>query len=91
MGRGAYVAECKLLLDFDVTACQDAADDLEALRRALAHHHGAPYRELDRALEQLEHHPQAPLMTDLGQGHIMISPPPAWAAVLARARRLGVL
>ena len=79
----------------ETDAVVDTANELIAVRRALATRHGDAFRALDKRLEALPlamlPTPIHPLHADDGSCRLIIQPPQEWTAILVEARRIGAL
>lgn len=80
-----------LQLHAELDLAFDALGDLARVRDALFSRHGERFRDLQRDIERLD---EAQLTFsdphDLGEGRFLFEPPKEIAALLARARDLGV-
>lgn len=77
---------------FDTSALQDAVDELLEAHEALAALHGEPYRALEARIDALVRKDlPGPEVHRLVGGPLMLSPPEEVQAILAEARRLGIL
>jgi hypothetical protein len=89
------VAALHLTLTLETEALDDALRDLELIARRLAGRHGAVFRDLDRRVAQLnEHGIEAETwdaLRELESCRFVVVPPPEIVALLADARRLGVI
>lgn len=80
-------------LCFETDLLWDVVNSLQIVHRRLASRHGDPFRALERKLAGC-----ADLLTretigfaDIGDGVVVMTPPPALVALVDEARALGVI
>lgn len=72
-------------------AVVDAARELSTLAEALRSRHGDAFRALLRRIEAIEAAKFEPVIRTTDDGAIILTPPAEWTAILAEARKHGVL
>lgn len=69
----------------------DAIRDLSMAYDAVIHRHGEAFRHLERRIEELVEAPSGVELSAIADGRFVITPPAEWMAILAEAKRLGVI
>lgn len=88
------MAQMTMMLNFEMDLIGDAAADLKAVFRALAHKHGAPYRALERRIEALidgEAEFGKPEFHRIDGSRFVVAPGGELKSILQDARALGVI
>lgn len=88
------MACCDFTVSVESDPVQDLLVDWERIVTALARRHGDTFRDLDRrmsAIAEGETTVSAPEVHDLGEAFLIVTPPREMTAIVADARRLGVI
>lgn len=77
---------------FEVDLIRDGIDTLCRIHTCLASRHGERFRDLERRIEAEFHGPCSRMGEQrLEPGLMVLTPPPAWAVLIADARSMGVI
>lgn len=85
------MADALMKLRIESDAVVDAARELNALSDTLRNRHGEAYRALLRRIDAIEVVTFEPIIKTTDDGAIIMTPPAEWTAILAEARKLGVI
>lgn len=86
------MAQVIAVIGFETDLIGDAIDTLCRIHVCLTRRHGERFRDLERRIEAEMDGPVDSIgMEQLEQGVMVMTPPTAWAALIAEARSMGVI